>query len=66
MLETISKSLKRAMSKSKLSRLKRIKKQLIKNMMIWGKNLLTMNEFKKNYLRACRQMLKMFCLQKKI
>ena len=47
MLETVDKGTKRATSKSKLSQLKRIKKQLIKNMKIWGKNLLTMNESKK-------------------
>ena len=47
MLEKTDKDIKRAMSKSKLSQLKWIKKQLIQNTKIWGKNLLTMNELKK-------------------
>ena len=44
MLETVDRGLKRATSKSKLSQLKQLKKQLIKSTKIWGKNLLTMNE----------------------
>ena len=47
MLEKTDKDIKRAMSKSKFSQLKWIKKQLIQNTKIWGKNLLTMNELKK-------------------
>ena len=47
MLETIHRDIKRAMGKSKLSQLKPIKKRLIKNTKIWGKNILTLNELKK-------------------
>ena len=47
MLEKTDKDIKRAMSKSKFSQLKWIKKQLIQNTKIWGKNLLTVNELKK-------------------
>ena len=65
MLESIvQKGIKRAISKSELSQLKEIKKLLIKNK-IWETNLLTINELK-NYLRTCRQTLKVFRLQQKI
>ena len=47
MLEKTDKDIKRAMSQSKFSQLKWIKKQLIQNTKIWGKNLLTVNELKK-------------------
>ena len=40
MLETVDRAIKRSTSKSKLSQLKRIKKQLVKNMKIWENNLL--------------------------
>ena len=46
MLEKTDKDIKRAMSQSKFSQLKWIKKQLIQNTKIWGKNLLTVNEIK--------------------
>ena len=47
MLETVDRGIKRATSKSKLSQLKSIKKQLIKNTKISEKNLLIMNELNK-------------------
>ena len=47
MLETVDKGIKRATSKSKLSELKRIEKQLIKQYEDLGEELLTMNELKK-------------------
>ena len=47
MLEKTDKVTKRATSNSKFSQLKWIKKQLIQNTKIWGKNLLNMNELKK-------------------
>ena len=52
MLETVNIGLKRATSKSKLSQLKRIKQQLIKNMKIQGKNLLSINELKKKLFKS--------------
>ena len=52
MLETVNIGLKRATSKSKLSQLKRIKQQLIKNKKIQGKNLLTINELKKKLFKS--------------
>ena len=51
MLETVERDTKRATSKSKLSHLKRIKKQFIKNGKIPRKNLLSMNELKKVFQR---------------
>ena len=51
MLETVDRPIKRLTSKSKLSQLKRIKKQSVKNTMIWEKNLLNMNEFKNLFRR---------------
>ena len=42
----VNRGIKRATSKSKLSQLKRIEKQLIRNTKIWGKSSLTMIELK--------------------
>ena len=42
----VNRGIKRATSKSKLSQLKRIEKQLIRNSKIWGKSSLTMIELK--------------------
>ena len=65
MLETVDRAIKRSTNKSKLSQLKRIKKQLEKNRKICEKNLSNMNQLK-NYLEGYRPTLKVFCLQKKI
>ena len=45
----VNRGIKRATSKSKLSQLKRIEKQLIRNTKIWGKSSLTMIELKKPF-----------------
>ena len=50
-LQTVDRAIKRSTSKSKLSQLKQIKKQLIKNTKIWEKNLSNMNELKKLFRR---------------
>ena len=65
MLETVDRGIKRATSKSKLSQLKGIRTQLIRNTKIWGENVLTMNELKKLFLNLQTDA-KVFCFQKKI
>ena len=50
-LKTVDRAIKRSTSKSKLSQLKQIKKQLVKNTKVWKKNLSNMNELKKLFRR---------------
>ena len=66
MLETVDRAIKRSTSKLKLSQLKRIKKQLVKKYKDLGEEFSEYESVKKNYLEGYRQMLKVFCLQKKI
>ena len=66
MLETVDRAIKRPTSKSKLSQLKQIKKQLVKKYEDLGEELIEYEWVKKNYLEGYRQTLKVFCLQKKI